>query len=340
MSIVAVAWRRALAWALLYAAGLFSAGLFSAGLFSAGLFSAGLFSAALFSAALFSAGLFSAGLFSAALFSAGFLSAGLASSDARADESAFRDLVRRYVTSQSPDKPAEPLPGLPRDVKKSIALEYAVLLHKGGKDQAVDAASHAFQRGDQLRVRIVPLNDLYIYVFYEREGGQRLCLQPLSKEAPPLAKHDRAFELPADGSVYELDSSSGEEKLLLVATPTPNEDLAALADPVCKKSDDKLTAEEKVRCDALKARSQKALKRLQEQQSRSGQYRGLLSEQVLTKIGADAQRQGSVQAVLVEPPHNKQTSTFCMAASFRTENEPALFVTISLKTAPATAAKP
>ena len=268
-----------------------------------------------------------------------FHSAARAAFGVQTEEAGFRELVRRYVTSQSPEKPSEPLPGLPRDVKKSIALEYAVLLHKDGKDEAVDAASHEFHRGDQLRVRVLPLNDLYIYVFYERKGGQRLCLQPLSKEAPPLARHNRAFELPADGSVYELDNASGEEKLLLVATSAPSEDLAALADMVCKKSDEMLTAQEKVRRDALQARSQKVLDHLREEQSESAQYRGLLSEQALTKIGADAQRQGNIQAVLVEPPHDKQTSTFCMASSLRSENEPELFVTISLKTAPI-AAKP
>lgn len=270
---------------------------------------------------------------------------GSAASDARADElpsrdPPFRDLVRRYVETQAPDKPTEPPPGLPREVKKVIALEYTVLLHKDGQDQAVDAASYAFHRGDQIRVRIHPLNDMYIYVFYEREGGQRLCLQPLSKETLPLAKRNRAFELPADGSVYEFDRSSGEEKLLLVATERPSEDLAALADMVCKKSDDKLTAEEKVRRDELKARSQKVLQLLREEQLRSTQYRGLFSEQALSKIGAQSQRQGSIQAVLEEPPHDKQTAAFCLAASFRAEDEPELFVTISLKAAPAAAAKP
>ena len=267
-----------------------------------------------------------------------FLCAGWAG--LRADELAFRDLVRRYVESQSPDKPAEPLPGLPRNVKKVIALEYAVLLHKEGQDRPVDAASYQFHRGDQIRVRIHPLNDMYIYVFCEREGGQRLCLQPLSKEAPPLARHNRPFELPADGSVYEFDRASGEEKLIVVATQKPSEDLAALADMVCKKSDDKLTPEEKVRRDELQARSQKVLQALREEQSRSTQYRGLLSEQALTNVGAESQHQGAVQAVLEEPPHDKLTGTFCMAASFRAEDEPELFVTILLRAAPAAAVKP
>jgi hypothetical protein len=274
------------------------------------------------------------------LLAAILLGAGSLPAEIRAAEPPFRDLVRRYVESQAPNKPAEPLPGLPRDVKKIIALEYTVFLHKDGQDQPVDAANYAFHRGDQVRVRIHPLNDMYIYVFYEREGGQRLCLQPLSKETPPLAKHNRAFELPADGSVYEFDRSSGEEKLLVVATEKPSDDLAALADMVCKKSDDKLTPEERVRRDQLKARSQKVLQTLRDEQSQSAQYRGLFSEQALTTIGAQSQRQGSVQAVLEEPPHDKQTGTFCLAASFRAEDEPELFVTISLKAVPAAAAKP
>ena len=276
----------------------------------------------------------------ATCFGVAWFGAGPAALDLRADEPPFRDLVRRYVESQAPDKPAEPVPGLPRDVKKAIALEYTVLLHSDGQDQPIDAASHEFHRGDLVRVRIQPLNDMYIYVFYEREGGQRLCLQPISKEAPPLAKRHRAFELPADGSVYEFDRAAGEENFLIVATQKPSEDLAALADMVCKKSDDKLTPEEKVRRDELKSRSQKVLELLREERARSTQYRGLFSERALANIGTESQRQGSIQAVLVEPPHDKQTGTFCLAASFRAEDEPELFVTISLKAAPATAAKP
>ncbi|HVW38669.1 MAG TPA: DUF4384 domain-containing protein [Pirellulales bacterium] len=274
------------------------------------------------------------------LFGAGWEAADSRAEDSSTQTPPFRALVRRYVETQAPDKPAEPLPGLPRDVKKIIALEYTVLLHKDGQDQAVDAASYAFHRGDQIRVRIHPLNDLYIYVFYEREGGQRLCLQPISKETLPLAKRNRAFELPADGSVYEFDRSSGEEKLLLVATEKPSEDLAALADMVCKKSDDMLTAEEKVRRDELKARSQKVLQILRDEQLKSTQFRGVLSEQALANVGAQSKRQGSIQAVLEEPPHDKLPGAFCLAASFKTENEPELFVTISLKAVPAAAAKP
>jgi len=257
-----------------------------------------------------------------------------------AEQPPFRDQVRRYVERQQPDKASEPLPGLPRDVKKILSLEYTVLLHKEGKDQPVDAASYEFHRGDQIRVRINPLNDMYIYIFYERAGGQRLCLQPMSKESLPLAKHNRAFELPADGSLYEFDASMGEEKLLVVATEAPSEDLAALADMVCRKSDDKLSAEERVRRDELKARSQKVLQSLRDEQAQSTQYRGLFSAQALAKVGEESQQHGAVQAVLEEPPHDKQTGTFCMAASFRAENQPELFVTILLKSAPDVSAKP
>ncbi len=275
------------------------------------------------------------------LFYGAMISFGLAlSSHARAEMPVFRDLVRRNVEQQAASALPRRIPGLARDVKRAIALEYTVLLHKDGKDLPVNEALHEFHQGDQIRVRINPLNDMYIYIFYERAGGQRLCLQPISKESPPLAKHNQAFELPADGSVYEFDAPQGEEKLLVVATEQPSEDLAALADMVCRKRDDTLTPQEKTQRDQLKKRSQKMLQTLREELRHSEQYRGILSEQALAKLGQDSQQHGSTQAVLEEPPHDKQTGTFCLAASFAAENQPELFVTISLRSVPQTTARP
>lgn len=259
---------------------------------------------------------------------------------ARGEAPVFRDLVRRAAEQRPADAVPPRLPGVARDVKQALALEYSVLLHQEGKDLPVDASSHEFHQGDQIRVRINPLSDMYVYIFYERAGGQRLCLQPISKESPPLARRNEAFELPTDGSVYEFDAPQGEEKLLIVGTVQPSDDLAAAADLVCRKRDDKLTPQEKADRERIKARSHKVLRSLREEQAHSARYRGLLSEQSLAKLGEELQRQGLAQAVLEEPPHDDQKGTFCMAVSFDKENQPELFVTISLRSVPRSVAKP
>lgn len=260
-------------------------------------------------------------------------------SGVRAEAPEFRELLRRSVEQRRPNLPPSRLPGLNRDVHDVIGLEYTVMLHQEGKDVPVDETVHDFHQGDQIRVRINPLCDMYVYIFYERAGGHRLCLQPISKESPPLARRNQAFELPTDGSVYEFDAPVGEEKLLVVATTQPSEDLAALADMVCRKSDEKLTAAEKVRRERLRSRSQKILQALREEKQHSARYRGPFSEQSLFKVGEESQRRGVAQAILEEPPHGKQKGTFCAAASFDPDNQPELFVAITLRSVPKTTAK-
>lgn len=269
-----------------------------------------------------------------------FLAMLAGATDVGAQTSDFRDVLRRNVEERRFSFAPARLSVGKSDANDVLALEYTVLLHKEGKDSPVDEAVHEFHQGDQIRVRINPLTDMYVYIFYERAGGQRLCLQPISKESPPLARRNQAFELPADGSVYEFDAPQGEEKLLVVATAQPSEDLAALADMVCRKKEEKLTAEEKQRRKELRARSQKILQSLRDEQRRSVQYRGVLSDQALAKVGEELRRQGALQAILQEPPHDKQTGTFCAAASFDAANQPELFVTITLRSVPLTTSKP
>lgn len=271
--------------------------------------------------------------------SCGRFAPGLRAEAPERGEPEYREMVRRSVERRRPNLRPGRLPGLNRDVHDVIGLEYTVLLHHEGKDLPVDETTHEFHQGDQIRVRINPLSDMYIYIFYERAGGHRLCLQPISKESPPLARHNEAFELPADGSVYEFDAPAGEEKLLIVATTQPSEDLAALADMVCRKRDDKLTAAEKTHRELLKARSQKILQALRDEQKSSAQYRGLFSEQAMVKVSEESQRRGAAQAILEEPPHGKQKGTFCAAASFDSRNQPELFVTITLRSVPDAGAK-
>jgi hypothetical protein len=273
------------------------------------------------------------------VLSCGALILGVFVAGAGAEAPEYRELLRRSVEQRRPNLPPDRLPGLNRDVQDVIGLEYTVLLHKEGKDIPVDETAHDFHQGDQIRVRISPLCDMYVYIFYERAGGQRLCLQPISKESPPLAKRHQAFELPADGSVYEFDAPVGEEKLLIVATTQPSEELAVLADMVCRKSDEKLTATEKTRREQLRSRSQKILRALREEKENSIQYRGPFSEQALFKVGEELQRRGVGQAILEEPPHDKQKGTFCAAASFDPDNQPELFVSITLRSVPKSTAK-
>lgn len=252
-------------------------------------------------------------------------------SEVRADDApTFRDLVRKYVTAQVSAVKAEPLPGLPEELQKVVALEYTVLLRDGENETPVDAETHMFKIGDKIRVRIEPLSDLYIYIFTEGASGERKCLLPEGRETSPLAKQGELLDLPTDGFI-EFVPPAGEEKLIVVATDAPSDDLAALADVVFKKPDEELTDEQKAIQKKLKARTQKTLKSIRERQEQGTRYRGLFGDDELKKVGSEVESEGAAVATLVEPPHGDETSTFSMAASFKKEGRGELYVTIPLK---------
>lgn len=264
----------------------------------------------------------------------------LGSIELRAAEPAFRDTLRRYVNERASDASShESPPGFPSAIEHSIGLEYSVMLHKDGIDEPVDPDRHRFHAGDQIRVRIQPLNDLYIYVFFDDDRGCRRCLLPRDKNSPRLARYDQPVELPSDGSVFEFEAAAEQETFTLIATQQPDTDLTSLCDLVCKKRGD-LSPEERLLQADLASKNQRALTALQDRQQKAVFFRGLLSPQSLGRAAADMKQRGAEDVLVFEPPGEKQTSTLVIIFSNSTL-PPKLVVRISLKAnRPAPAEKP
>ena len=273
-------------------------------------------------------------VFSASVFS-------LAAS-AVGDEPSVRDLVRKYVRRQEQaaaggtSKTTAPKKGdvpdkLPGDLRKVIALEYTVLLRKGEtEEEAIDPHEHQFKLGDRIRVQVQPLSDLFIYIFHEGASGERACLLPSEEETPPLAKGERNLRLPSDGGYFEFEPPAGNERLIVVATEVPV-DLKVLTSLVFKKPDEKLSSEEQAIQQKLKARAQKTLKSIREQQTQGTKFRGLFTDDVLADVAGELKDEGGTRAVLEEPPHGDQKSTFTMSVSPDKQGAGELFVSIPLK---------
>jgi len=253
---------------------------------------------------------------------------------AKADEPTVRDLVRKFVKQQELAKADNP-EALPGELRKVIALEYTVLLKKADEEVPVDPHATSFQLGDRIRVQIQPLSDLYIYIFHEGASGNRSCLLPSEEETPPLAKRDQVLRLPNDGGYFEFEPPAGDERLIVVATETPV-DVKVLTTLVFKAPDEKLTPEEEAIQQKLKGRVHKTLKSIREQVSQGTKFRGLFSDELLNEVGDELKGTTTTRAVLEEPPHGKQASTFTMSVSPDKEGATELFVSIPLKS---TAAK-
>lgn len=261
------------------------------------------------------------------------------------DEPTLRDLVRKYVRRQdqvvAASSTAGPKKGdvpdkLPGDLRKVIALEYTVLLLKNEDDQEkpeeepIDPHQHEFKLGDKIRVQVEPLSDLYIYIFHEGASGERICLLPEEDETPPLAKRERSLRLPTGGGYFEFKTPAGEERLIVVATEE-KVDRDVLAALVFKKPDEKLSSEEEAIQQKLKARAQKTLKSIREQREQGTKFRGLFTDEVLAKVSDELKDEGGTRAVLEEPPHGAEKSTFSMSVSPDKDGAGELFVSIPLK---------
>ena len=246
-----------------------------------------------------------------------------------AEQSTFRDLVRKYAKSGD-GKTLGKMIGFSKEVQHVVALEYTVLTKTDGKEEAVDAAKHQFHLGDQIRVRIQPVGDTYIYIFHEGASGKRTCLLPTEQEKPPFVKAGQTIELPSDGT-FEFTAPPGDEQLLVVATEKPTSDLASLANVVFNKPDSELTPAEKALKKTLKATVQKTLKSIRDRQAETTTYRGLLSEDAMREFTNGVRQRGVAESVLEEPPVGNQKSTFAMIASVTPGSQPHLFVNIPLK---------
>ncbi|HUY34301.1 MAG TPA: DUF4384 domain-containing protein [Pirellulales bacterium] len=255
-----------------------------------------------------------------------------------ADEPSVRDLVRKYVQDHPNGAAvAEGAERLPGNIRKVVAMEYTVLLRKGDDEEPIDPHQHQFQLGDQIRVQVQPLSDLYIYIFHEGSSGRRSCLLPADDETAPLAKRDEILKLPNDGGYFQFEKPAGDERLIVVATEE-RVDLKVLSGLVFKKPDEELSAEEQAIQKKLKARAQKTLKSIREQQTQGTKFRGMFNDDVLTKMGGELKDDES-SGVLEEPPHGREISTFSMSVSAKKQGAGELFVSIPLKSAPPAAGK-
>jgi hypothetical protein len=121
--------------------------------------------------------------------------------------------------------------------KQIIALEYKVLdvkLDGEGKEvhTPVDPRTHTFSLDDTCRIEVKAVFDCFLYVINEDPTGRRTVILPSEgsvKNAAPIkvAKGD-VVRLPADDEVFFFQPPVGEEKLAVVATKQPAENLEGL----------------------------------------------------------------------------------------------------------------
>jgi len=213
---------------------------------------------------------------------------------------------------------------LPRGVR-SIALEYTLLaVDDSGRERPIDPQQHIFAIGDSFVVRIVPQDDVYVYVFNEGPTGDRVCLLPATDAAAPLVKRGEEVTLPDDGGFFTLAAPPGEEKLMVVALSERSDDLALLTRHVFRAQRDeagRLTSEQA----AARKEADAGVEALRQRNAGDVLSRGPVRrvvERVETGLGPAG------RLTHVEPPGPGQASSYGIAVSSGT---PELFLDIPLR---------
>lgn len=205
----------------------------------------------------------------------------------------------------------------------SIALEYTVILvDENGREQAVDPAEHVFQVGDEFLVRIKPQDDVYVYVFNEGPGGDRVCLVPAQEEEPRLVRKGEELSLP-EGDFLQFAEPAGEEKLLVVAVAEPTNDVRLLARNAFAAQKGNLRSREAAGADAAEA-ARKALT-----ERTSVRTRGTIAKKSIERLDTPV---GAKERIThVEPPRNGEKSTYGIAINGAEAGAPELVLDIPLR---------
>jgi hypothetical protein len=254
---------------------------------------------------------------------------------ARADGPSFRDIVRSHLASNkgSTKLTAEQSAALelPKDVDTLIALEYTFLLRRDGQETPVDPREYEFVVGDQIRVEISPLQDLYIYIFHKGASGEQTCLLPeVGKgEKAPMVKRGEKTRLPDDGSVFEFTTPPGQEELIVVATEKPSEDLDALHQAIFNP--DNLTPESEAQLKNVKSKATERLKSLEKRLSNQVGFRGILTRDAIANATRKAVESDKEQLFFEEPPVEGEKSTLVTKVTRTGAAESDLYFTIPLR---------
>ena len=111
-----------------------------------------------------------------------------------------------------------------------LALRYSILQKKGGGFQEVDADTE-FHSGDRIRVRVESNASAYLYIVMGGSSGQWRVLFPAKQIAGGnnLIQKGQPYTIPPETDPpFYFDETAGVEKLSLVLSRTPEEDLEKL----------------------------------------------------------------------------------------------------------------
>lgn len=255
---------------------------------------------------------------------------------AEPDETTFRNLVRKYFESNSSNEKQKVTQelgdklGFEDGVESMTALEYTVLLRNENTETPVDPEEYMFQLGDEIRLLVKPMTKMYIYILYEGASGEQTCLLPTEAEVAPLAKPGKPLRLPEDG-YFQFSPPAGEEKLIVVGTKEPVEDLASLAGAVFKKRESDLTKEEQEAKQRITTSARKTLQSMRQRLEAGTTFRGLLTDEALAKKAAETKQMKRETYLLEEPPTTTYRSTFSFAASRKGSDDANLVINIPLR---------
>jgi hypothetical protein len=135
-------------------------------------------------------------------------------------------------TAETP-KPPERQTGLSNIQQVSytpLAVRYSILQEKAGRFVSVDPQTE-FHSGDRIRVRVESNDAGYLYIVMHGSSGQWKVLFPRKDihDGNNVVAKGQPYTIPPEGDpAFRFDETAGEEKLSLVLSRSPEQDLEKL----------------------------------------------------------------------------------------------------------------
>jgi len=112
-----------------------------------------------------------------------------------------------------------------------LGVKFWIALRRGETRQDVQP-THAFETGDLIRLRFQLNRDAFAYVFHEGTTGKRRLLFPNPRgNAEERLTRNATYTVPLGSAYLQFDEHKGVEKLYLIVSAKPVQDLERLIRP-------------------------------------------------------------------------------------------------------------
>lgn len=170
----------------------------------------------------------------------------LASGDLKSSESNVAKKVTAKTTKATPKATVKAVPDKPHDVavQGSLGIRYTILRARpGGGQTEVLPAETIFKAGDMIRLSVESNRHGYLYVIQQGSTGAWKSLYPQPGEQNIQVDPGKEYIIPSQPEdTFTFDEHAGQERLFVVLSQAPVQELETLVAEAQQKNNESGTA--------------------------------------------------------------------------------------------------